>query len=865
MANGDDQKNNKSKTWRTISLKSAIDITPKKGSSGNRVVEVEIKRKRSGLIIDAENLGKSDGSIHGIDFSNSSSSHGNLTDREFKARVKALQEAMKDDEVPEDPIRELPQQSEIDSPEIKKKESAQVKEIEKHEEDKQPNKEKHPDVLKSKQQTKEKLVANSDPVVFRYSKNQPRNSSFSKPTSLGAGQDVSREKWQPNSANNKVKSRNGTDNDTSNERAKISVKTNHGNKKDTGGRRISRTILDRALNTDTDGRPRSMAALKRSRMKQNNTGQNSDATRVIREVSIPDSISIGELSNRMAVRASEVIKYLMSIGTATTVNQKIDGDTAEVICEEFGHIPKRISESDIENELLNIVDDPASMESRPPIIAIMGHVDHGKTTLLDTLRKTSCARKEAGGITQGVAAYQIISKSGKKITCIDTPGHAAFSGMRSRGAILTDIIVLVVAADDGVKDQTIEVIHQAKSGNVPLVIAINKIDKPNINIEKLKSELLSHDVVLEDFGGDVLSVEISALHNKNLDGLVDVILLQSEIMELKANKDRRAMGTVLESRVDKGRGIIASVVIQQGTLSNGDIFVAGEAFGKVRTIYDDNGKRIESAYPSDPIEIVGFNSTSEPGDILAVLSSEQKAREIAEYRQRVTSGSAARKTAVKSIDQMINEEGSGISNLNLFIKTDVFGALEAIVTSIDAVQHPEIRIHVVDKGVGIISESDIDFAKNTGAIIIGFNTNSTAAAKNLAKLYGVKILHHNVIYRITEDLKGIMALMLSPVAEEHYIGTADVRKIFSISRIGTIAGCCVIDGIVKRSDSKIKVMRDGKCTFEGKIKSMKHEKDEIKESKQSHECGILADGFNDFLEGDQIECYEIVLKARSVD
>ncbi|MDR1289351.1 MAG: translation initiation factor IF-2 [Holosporales bacterium] len=872
MADGSDQKINDGKGRQTISLKSAVDISSRKGSTGNRTVEVEIKRKRSGLTIETDDPDKLGPVLPGIDFPGQQAAHGNLTDREFKARVKALQEAMRDDETEED----ISSSEQLDpEDESEPRETADIAD-QSTEESKTQEEGGGPTVIrgkptvpqKSKKQIVEEIVANSSPVVFRVYDDDRKRTQPQKPSSspAAASPATSREKPQPIPAGNaRVKPRSGPDDDASNRKGKISIKSNFTDKKDSGGRRISRTILDRVMNSEPEGRSRSMASLKRSRMKQKNSGHNNDATRVVREVSIPDSISVGELANRMAVRSSEVVKYLMSTGTMVTVNQKIDGDTAEVICEEFGHTPKRISEADIENELLNIVDDPETMEVRPPIIAIMGHVDHGKTTLLDALRNTNTAKKEAGGITQGVAAYQIISKSGKKITCIDTPGHAAFSGMRSRGAVLTDIIVLVVAADDGVKDQTIEVIHQAKHSNVPIVVAINKIDKPNINVEKLKSELLTHDVILEDFGGDVLSVEISALHGKNLDGLLDVILLQSEMMELKANKGRKAVGTVLESRIDKGRGIIASVVIQHGTLSSGDIFVAGDAFGKVRIIYDDKGNRIESAIPSAPIEIVGFNSASEPGDILSVLDSEQKAREIAEYRQRVTSGSAARRATTKSIDQMMSEEGSGISNLNIFIKADVFGSLEAIVASVNAIQHPEIKVQVVDRGVGIISESDVDFAKNTGATIIGFNTNATAAAKNLAKLYGVKTLHHNIIYRVTEELKEIMASMLSPIAEEHYIGTADVRKIFSISRIGTIAGCCVTDGIVKRSDSRIKVMRGGKCIFEGKIKSMKHEKDEIKESKLSHECGILADGFNDFLEGDQIECYEIVLKTRSVD
>ena len=375
---------------------------------------------------------------------------------------------------------------------------------------------------------------------------------------------------------------------------------------------------------------------------------------------------------------------------------------------------------------------------------------------------------------------------------------------------------------------------------------------------------MAQEVILEDFGGETLSAEISAKQNINLDGLIESILLQAEILELKANDHRAPVGTVLESRVDKGKGVIASVIIQHGTIKKGDIFVAGGVFGKVRTIYDDKGKVIASAGPSTPVEIAGFDAAPAPGDVLAVVDSEQKAREIAEYRRNSSRAKVAKAT-MKSMDQLLANEDSSAKELNILVKADVYGSLEAVVASLEAIQHPEINISIVEKGVGIISESDIDFARNTNAIVIGFNVNTSVAAKDSAKFYGIKVLNHNVIYHMTEEVKAIMGTMLSPIVEENYIGTADVRKIFTISRLGTIAGCYVTDGVIKRANSKIKVIRGGKCIFEGKIKSMRHEKDEIKESRQSHECGILAEDYNDFIEGDQIECYEIVLKARSVD
>ena len=847
---------------KTLSLKSNVGIASPKASSG-KTIEVEIKRKKQGLVVDDEQNKNESRSIEKTsldldDKNKQSTGAGNLTDSEFKARVKALQEAMKEEELVaeknsqtvENKISEeqiLEQKPEIEIVESPVEEAIKEKKYSRQE----PKK-------------KEKFVMDSAPIVFRASdfSKKPAAAVVAKPIAPEADVPVVSDKPIPSRV--AVKAKEIDDSSDLKKKAKVVVKAKHFEKRNQATGKISRATLDRVMNTDSEERARSMAALKRARMKLKNSGKEEETAKVVREVSIPDTITVGELANRMAVRSADVVKYLMSIGTMATINQSIDGETAEVICSEFGHTPKRISESDIENEIENIVDDPKDLTPRAPVVAVMGHVDHGKTTLLDTLRKTSVAQKEAGGITQHVAAYQIETKSGKKITFIDTPGHAAFSNIRARGAVITDIIVLVVAADDGIKEQTIEVIQQARSQNVPLVVAINKIDKPNINLDKVKSELMTYEVVLEEFGGEVLSAEISAKQNINLDGLVDTILLQAEVMELKANKNRKAVGTVLESRVDKGKGVISSVIVQHGTIKTGDIFVAGSASGKIRTIYDDKGKKLLSAGPSTPVEIVGFNSTPEPGDVLTVVDSEQKAREIAEYRERA-SKSSSNKSMAKTMDQMMAGSDKSIKTLNLLVKADVYGSLEAIVASIEAITHPEIKVKVIEKGVGIISESDIDFAKNTGATVVGFNVNMTAAAKDSAKFHEIKILHHNIIYHMTEEIKNIMGSMLAPIVEENYIGNADVRKIFTISKFGTIAGCYVTDGIMKRSDTKIKVMRNGKSVFEGKIRSMRHEKDEIKESRQGHECGIFAEGFNDFKEGDQIECYQIVLKSRSVD
>jgi translation initiation factor IF-2 len=842
-------------------------------------VEVEIKRKKHGLMIDKEERNSNYDKISTK--SENSVNLGNLTDQEFKARVKALQNAMKEeiessiasagqyeqeDASIEEPIvdnREIIKNREYSAPITKAKQSSKPE---------NNWKKTTKPIIENIGKPSHSSSGSQTHVVFRannYGKESPKraNTPFEKEKTARTIPDQNFQGLnKPHPARTKSKTGDeSTETPVSRKKTKVVVKEKAFPKKAHSSGKISRAMLDRVLNNDLEERTRSEASFKRARMKlKNSASREFETAKVIREVLIPDSITISELANRMAIRSAEIIKYLMNTGTIATVNQTINGDTAEVICSEFKHIPKRVSDSDIENEIENIVDDPKDMIIRAPIVAIMGHVDHGKTTLLDTLRNTNIVQKEAGGITQHIAAYQIETKQGKKITFIDTPGHAAFSKIRERGAVITDIIILVVAADDGIKEQTIEVIRQAKAQKVPIVVAINKVDKPDINIDRVKTELMAQEIVLEEFGGDILSAEISALKSINLDGLLDSILLQAEILELKANPDRIAVGTVIESRIDKGVGIISSVIIQSGTIRIGDSFVAGASFGKVRTIYDDKKNKLTSAEPAAPIELIGFNSSPEPGDVLHVIETEQKAREIAEYRKSLNK-SSYKKVPLKSMEQLMSGSHFGLQELKIIVKADVFGSLEALVASLELIQNPEIKLKIVDKGIGAISETDIDFAKNIDAIVVGFNVNITTAAKNSSKFYNVKVIQQNVIYRITEEVKKIAGAMLSPIVEENYIGNADVRKIFMISRYGTIAGCYVSDGIVKRTDSKIKVIRDGKLIFEGKIKSMKHEKDEIKEARQNYECGILAEGYNDFEEGDQIECYEIILKRRSMD
>ncbi len=874
--------NKKDQKRKTLSLKIDPGIS-QKTNTGNKTIEVEIKRKRHGLAIDIQEKNNSLTEKIILDSGSSleknSTQIGGLTDKELETRLKVLQEAKKSEE--DVPILEIElEESNSNSDEATVEDISEnlvISDDDENIEQSVESKESVPVIEKKEKKQKEKQETvkkeKIEPVVFRskeYVKAKQKPVSLKpKPSEIKNTDSILSASIQDNLPiperqiyKPKVKM---SDDFESPRKMKLVLKSRNSERRNQTSGKMSRAMLDRVLNNDMEERSRSIASLKRARQKLKNLNTTPQETvKVIRDVDIPDMITVGELANRMAVRSAEVTKYLMSIGTMATINQLIDGDTAEIICTEFGHIPHRISESDIENELTNVIDNPEDLVPRAPIVAIMGHVDHGKTTLLDTLRKTSVAQKEAGGITQHVAAYQIETKSGKKITFIDTPGHAAFTKIRARGAVITDIIILVVAADDGIKEQTIEVINQARSQKVPLVVAINKIDKPNINIDKIKNELMAQEIILEDFGGETLSAEISAKQNINLDGLLEAVLLQAEMLELKANEKRSPVGTILESRIDKGKGVVASLIVQHGILKTGDIFVAGSSFGKIRTIYDDKGKKLINAGPSTPVEIVGFDTAPEPGDVLTVIETEQKAREIAEYRKQLAKMKSPQSVA-KNINALMQNNSSDVKVLNVLLKADVYGSLEAIIASLEAIKHSEIRVQIVESGVGIISESDIDFARNTNAIVIGFNVNTSVAAKDSAKFYGIKILNHNIIYHMTEEVKSIMGSMLSPIVEENYIGTADLRKIFTISRIGTIAGCYVLDGIIKKNDSKIKVMRDGKCVFEGKIRSMRHEKDEIKESRQSHECGILADGFNDFKVGDQIECYEIVLKSRSVD
>jgi translation initiation factor IF-2 len=642
-------------------------------------------------------------------------------------------------------------------------------------------------------------------------------------------------------------------------------------KRMTPDQRGGRLTVAQALNEDYERvRGKSLAAQKRAREKARLAalGAQEPAQKILREVILPEILTVGELANRMAEPGGEVIKALMKMGVMATINEPIDADTAELIAGEFGHKVKRVTEADVEIGMEGTLDTETDLLPRPPVVTIMGHVDHGKTSLLDALRHTDVVAGEAGGITQHIGAYQVTLKSGAKITFLDTPGHAAFTEMRARGANVTDIVVIVVSAEDSIMPQTIESISHARAAKVPIIIAINKIDMPSANAQKVRQDLLQYEVVVEEMGGDVQTVEVSAKKKTNLDKLEEAILLQAEVLELKANPNREAHGFIVESKLEKGRGSVATVLIQKGTLKVGDIFVAGKESGRVRAIVDDRGQSIEKALPGQPVEILGFGGTPDAGDTFTVVGDENKAREIADYRQRKKREMQATK-AVKGRTTMedlllIKQEGEK-TTLPVVIKGDVHGSVEAIAGSLQKMvdDNQGIAVQVLHSGVGGITESDVTLARASGGIIIGFNVRANNQARDLAQRDAVQIHYYNIIYNIIDDVKAILTGMLSPTKREEYIGQAQVKQVFNITKVGKIAGCMVMEGWVKRG-AKVRLLRDNVVIHEGTLKTLKRFKDEVKEVKEGTECGMAFQDYDDLKEGDVIECYQIVEEARTV-
>jgi translation initiation factor IF-2 len=630
-------------------------------------------------------------------------------------------------------------------------------------------------------------------------------------------------------------------------------------------RRSGKLTLVQALRGDEEKPGRSLAAMRRLREKRKMAGLEKPQQKVIREVIIPEVITVQELASRLAERSSDVIKVLMNMGVMATITQSIDADTAELIATEFGHQVKRVSESDIEIGLHVKDEDLSQMKPRPPVVTIMGHVDHGKTSLLDALRKTDVVAGEAGGITQHIGAYQVVLDSGDKITFIDTPGHAAFTEMRARGANVTDIVVLVVAADDGVKDQTIEAIRHAKAANVPIIIAINKIDKPEADPERVRNMLMQHEIFLEKVGGDILDVEVSAKKGINLDKLEETILLQAEILDLKAAPNRPAEGVVVESKLERGRGVVATILVQKGTLKVGDLFVAGAEYGRVRALLDDRGNSIEEAGPSVPVEILGFNGAPMAGDDFVVVESENRAREVSEFRQRRARETKTALSARGTMEQMFTKIAEGeVRELPIIIKSDVQGSMEAISGSLTKLSTDEVKVNILHSAVGEITESDVTLAKASNAIIVGFNVRANPQAREAARRDGIEIRYYSIIYDVVDDMKAALGGLLAPTLREKYLGAATIRNVFSISKVGKIAGCMVTEGIVKRG-AKVRLLRDNIVIHEGTLKTLKRFKDEVKEVREGYECGMAFENYNDIKEGDTIECFEIEEITRTLD
>jgi translation initiation factor IF-2 len=626
-----------------------------------------------------------------------------------------------------------------------------------------------------------------------------------------------------------------------------------------------RLTVTTALSQD-EIRERSVASFRRRTQRLKGHASDEPKEKISREVTVPEAITIQELANRMSERAVDVIRLLMKQGQMVTINDVIDTDTAQLVAEELGHKVRRVAEADVEEGLFDTDDDAAHLQPRPPVVTVMGHVDHGKTSLLDAIRSADVVAGEAGGITQHIGAYQVTSPSGAKIAFIDTPGHAAFTAMRARGAKVTDIVVLVVAADDGVMPQTVEAINHAKAAKVPMIVAINKMDKPDANPQRVRTDLLQYEVQVESMGGDVVDVEVSALKKQGIDKLLEMIGLQAEILDLKANPDRPAEGTVIEAKLDRGRGPVATVLVQRGTLKTGDIVVAGAEWGRVRALISDTGDNVQSAGPSTPVEVPGFSGTPEAGDRLAVVENEARAREITDYRTRQKrENSVARAVGMRgSLEQMMAQaKTAGRKEFPLVVKADVQGSLEAIVGALDKLGTDEVAARVLHSAVGGISESDVTLASASGVPIIAFNVRANKEAREAAERAGIEIRYYNIIYDLVDDVKKVMSGLLPPTLRETMLGNAQILEVFKVSKVGNIAGCRVTDGTVERG-ANVRLIRDNVVVHEGKLSQLKRFKDDVREVGAGMECGMAFENYQDMRQGDVIECYRVETIQRSL-
>jgi translation initiation factor IF-2 len=647
------------------------------------------------------------------------------------------------------------------------------------------------------------------------------------------------------------------------DKRRAKTRTNEGE-----NRRSGKLTVSQALGGGEGGRQRSMASMRRKqeRARQKAMGESQEREKIVRDVQVPEAIVVSELANRMAERVAEVVKSLMKMGMMVTQNQSIDADTAELIIEEFGHKIVRVSDADVEDVINEVEDADEDLQPRPPVITIMGHVDHGKTSLLDALRQANVVSGEAGGITQHIGAYQVTAPDGSLLSFLDTPGHAAFTSMRARGAQVTDIVVLVVAADDSVMPQTIEAINHAKAAKVPMIIAINKCDKPDANPDTVRTELLQHEVIVEAMSGDVQDVEVSALAKTGLDQLLEAIALQAEILELKANPKRAAQGAVIEAQLDVGRGPVATVLVQKGTLKQGDIFVVGEQWGKVRALINDKGERVKEAGPSVPVEVLGLNGTPEAGDVLNVVDTEAQAREIADYRIDLAKEKRAAAGAATTLEQLMAraKENQNLTEMPILVKADVQGSAEAIVQAMEKIGNDEVRVRVLHYGVGAITDTDVGLAEASGAPVIGFNVRANASARNSANQKGVEIRYYSIIYDLVDDVRAAASGLLSAEIRENFIGYASIKEVFKVSGVGKVAGCIVTEGVARRS-AGVRLLRDNVVIHEGTLKTLKRFKDEVKDVQSGQECGMAFENYDDIRPADVIEIFEREEVERTLD
>ncbi|QJF49770.1 translation initiation factor IF-2 [Roseobacter ponti] len=795
----------------------------KQSFSHGRTKNVVVETKRKRVVVPKAGATKSAGTS-GAAGGDPSRRPAGITDAEMERRLKAVQAAK---------ARESEEAAEREAEEKARAEDRERRRAEQEEKERE------------EREREESLKAKAQEDQRRKDEAEAAAKAAAAPAEEPVVQRPAREKAAPEAAPRKQQDR---DRDT--------------NKRGKGGddnRRSGKLTLNQALSGGEGGRQRSMAAMKRKqeRARQKAMGGQVEREKVVRDVQVPEAIVVSELANRMTEKVGEVVKALMNNGMMVTQNQTIDADTAELIVEEFGHKVVRVSDADVEDVIKEVEDDDKDLSPRPPVITIMGHVDHGKTSLLDAIRNAKVVAGEAGGITQHIGAYQVKTEGGQLLSFLDTPGHAAFTSMRSRGAQVTDIVVLVVAADDAVMPQTIEAINHAKAAKVPMIVAINKIDRPAADPNKVRTDLLQHEVIVEQMSGDVQDVEVSAITGQGLDELLEAIALQAEILELKANPNRAAVGAVIEAQLDVGRGPVATVLVQNGTLRQGDIFVVGEQYGKVRALINDKGERVKEAGPSVPVEVLGLNGTPEAGDVLNVTGTEAQAREIAEYRANAAKDKRAAAGAATTLEQLMAnaKADENVSELPILVKADVQGSAEAINQAMEKIGNDEVRVRVLHSGVGAITETDVGLAEASGAPIMGFNVRANASARNTANQKGVEIRYYSVIYDLVDDVKAAASGLLSAEIRENFIGYATIKEVFKVTGVGKVAGCLVTEGVARRS-AGVRLLRDNVVIHEGTLKTLKRFKDEVAEVQSGQECGMAFENYDDIRPDDVIEIFE---------